>query len=622
MNNSPVNKSAIPTTAVVLVAAWFGLVTGLIEGAAFMFLQKFYWLNRNVLLMDVSIEIIWISAVFNLILFSIIGVVLAVSFRPFRRLQHIFVYVFLFSFLAIFDWLALMLSKRMYYYAIFAIAVGLAVTFTRWFRKREAAILRFWRRSLPWVVAAAVLALVGIEGGILLRERSAIANLPPAAAGSQNVLIIVIDTLRADHLSSHGYARPTSPNIDRVAREGVLFENAFATSSWTPPSHASMLTGRYPGEHGLEWDNPRALFDSPYPTLSEALLTRGYRTGAFSANQTWFTRPMGFGRGFIQFEDFFHSIGDMAFRTLFGRAIEQVILRRLGYEDAPSRKRASDINRSVLRWIERDREKPFFAFLNYIDCHDPYLPPQPYRSKFSKLEHPGGMLNWRLGRHHPQMTPEQLQGEIDAYDGAIAYVDDYVGQLLAEIQKRGLAENTLVVITSDHGESFGEHDLFLHANALYRELIQVPLIIWQPGQVPAGVRFAQPVTNAALPATVMDLIGGQDQTLFPGPPLTKFWKNAEAHTEWPYPLAEMAQQPWAPETFPVYHGSMKSLVSPQWHYILHKRFDTELYDFRNDAQEAHNLAGRPEMEDVVTQFRSLLYGGHRHQTGRLQPLSE
>ena len=152
-------------------------------------------------------------------------------------------------------------------------------------------------------------------------------KLPAAAGDAPNVLVIVVDTLRADHLSSYGYARPTTPNIDRIATEGVLFENAVATSSWTFPSHASLLTGRYQYEHGMDKirEMPavggNAFSANGLPTLGEVLMQKGYRTGAFSANRTYFTHDLGFGRGFIHFEDYFHSPSDMFVRTLVRQGV-------------------------------------------------------------------------------------------------------------------------------------------------------------------------------------------------------------------------------------------------------------------------------------------------------------
>src|SRR6476646_3044527 len=177
-----------------------------------------------------------------------------------------------------------------------------------------------WRKSVPWLAAALGLMIVAIQGGKSISESSTVSKLLAATPGSPNVLVIVVDTLRADHLSSYGYARPTSPNIDRLATQGVLFKNAVATSSWTFPSHASLLTGRYQYEHGMDKirEMPavggEVFSANGLPTLGEALMQKGYRTGAFSANRTYFTHDLGFGRGFVHFEDYFHSASDMFVR--------------------------------------------------------------------------------------------------------------------------------------------------------------------------------------------------------------------------------------------------------------------------------------------------------------------
>jgi arylsulfatase A-like enzyme len=582
-----------------MTAAWFGLVTGLLEGTGFLAFQKLDWLNWDMALMTIAHEIVWISALFDLLLFGVLGLALATLARLCPKLPVTRQAVFLFAFLSFLDWLSL--TGRIRTRPVLLLAAGLAVALGRWFHKHEATALRFWRRSLPWVAATAVLALVGIEGGLWLQERSAIAQLPALPTGSPNILVIVVDTLRADHLSCYGYARSTSQNLDYVARQGVLFESAFAGSSWTLPSHASLLTGRYPYEHGADSTKP---LDGRYPTLAEALRALGYRTAVVSANNIIFCRGKGFGRGFIRFEDYFHSAADMAVRTLYGRMINKFVLRHLGFEDLAARKRAAEVNRSALRWIDRHRAKPFFAFLNYFDTHDPYLPPQPYRNKFSESKNPGGILNFRMDRIHPKMTPEQVQSEIDAYDGAIAYVDDHIGQLFAELHRRGIAQNTLVVITSDHGEAFGEHGLFTHRKMLYREVIQVPLIIWWPEHVPAGVRVTRPVTNVALPATVMDLVGAGGQAQFPNLSLTGLWKFPVAQNDCPYPLAELAQEPSTKSfQFPAYHGWLKSLMSSQWHYIVHEKLGVELYDWKNDPREVHNLVATPEGQAVVSSLR-------------------
>jgi arylsulfatase A-like enzyme len=435
-------------------------------------------------------------------------------------------------------------------------------------------------------------------------------NLLATLPDRPNILFIVIDTLRADHVSSYGYERPTSPTIDRLAQEGVLFETAISTAPYTAPSHASLLTGRYPHEHGVQWVTRRPVFDGRYPTLPELLRARGYRTAAFSANQYWFTREQGFGQGFIRFEDTFRSPVKMAMRTVYGRQIEDAIIKNIS-EDYPWRTRASGINSSVLRWLKQDLDRPFFAFLNYFDVHDPYFPPRSYRGKFSALENPGGIVNSYQNRFNPELTPQQIQNEIDAYDGAISYVNDHIAQLLTQIRDLGLGDNLLVIITSDHGEAFGEHGTFLHPNSVYLEEIHVPLVLWQPGQIPAGVRVPQPVTIASLPATIMDLVDQEGQDIFPNQSLARFWEHPEALPDSPFPLVEMEHWPWMYVKAPSSQGAMRSLVSSEYHYIEHDTLGAELYDWRHDPQEKRNLAETREGRAKIEQFRGVLEKNHR-----------
>jgi phosphoglycerol transferase MdoB-like AlkP superfamily enzyme len=298
---------------VFVLAAWFGLLSGLVEGVLSYSFQELEWSSWQMTLLAVSVEIVWIAALFNLLVFSFVAFGLIIARRLFRRLPWLHIVIFLFSLMTFFDWLAL--SGRIWRSSVLVLSAGLASLIVRSASRRSPEItLGRFRRSLPWVVAATLLALAGIQGGTWWIERRSVAELPKAPAGSRNVMIVVADTQRADHLSTYGYSRPTSPQLDRLASEGVLFEEAYSTSSWTPPSHVSILTGRYPFQNGPE-DEP---YDGRFLTLAEALRSRGYRTGAFSGNSYYFCRRAGFGRGFIRFEDYFHSWGDMAARTLYG----------------------------------------------------------------------------------------------------------------------------------------------------------------------------------------------------------------------------------------------------------------------------------------------------------------
>jgi len=363
-----------------------------------------------------------------------------------------------------------------------------------------------------------------------------------------------------------------------------------------------MLTGHYTYDHQAELQP----LDDRFPTLGEVLQTQGYRTGAFSANTLFFTRRQGFGRGFLRFEDNFHSLQDIGLNSLYGFVFDYYGLRKvLNYEGVPNRKYASDINRSVLNWINKESDKPFFVFINYFDVHDPYLPPEPYRSQFAVAENPGGLINGFVERYAPALTPDQLQSEIDAYDGSIRYVDDQIKALLGELQARGELENTLVIVTSDHGESLGEHGLLQHSASLYIQEIHVPLIFWWPDHVPADKSVSTPVTNSAIAATILSLIEVQDHP-FPGPALTALISDQNATADWPDPISEVAQFEGAAEQNPTTHGELKSVLDAEMQYIVHEKFGEELYDWQADPQETDNMIDDPAVQSVVDRFKLYL----------------
>ena len=603
--------SSAPIGTLVLIAAWFGIFAGLTEGVGLLLFQRINWAQWG-RLMHVSEEVLWISPLVDLFFFLIVTLLVWLISRCSWRVPPIRLLVFLLTFLTIYDWLTL--TNRLYHRACIVLALGVAVAFTRWITKREASNISFWKTSAPWLAVVFLLTLVAIQGEKWTHERIAVAKLQAAPQSSTNVLVIVLDTLRADHLSSYGYPRATSPEIDRIASQGVLFENAIAPCSWSLPSHASLLTGRVPSKHGMQnvqsmpWLGWGKNSLGGYPTLGDVLKERGYRTGAFSANRVYFTRNVGLGRGFVHFEDYFDSVGDSFVRTLYGREFARLYLNRtekskvtralryLGLEswlDKDSegsgdfggaygvRKRASVVNQELLHWIDRDQRHPFFAFLNYLDVHYSYGGPQDYPEP-----------DWDRGT------------TIDEYDAGLKYVDDYIGRLLRELEQRGLTRNTIVVITSDHGESLGAHGLTYHGAALYRELIQVPLIISYPPQIPPGLRVTAPVSNTAIAATIMDLLGAGDQGAFafPGPPLNALWKSPKAQANWPDPISELAQTDIIVPADRVVEGKipiatngwMRSVVTPRWHLITHEKLGHQLYDWTNDPDESRNLIDTTE----------------------------
>lgn len=592
------------TKNILTLAAAFGLITGLVEGVLLFSLHRFEWLTWRLQNRAYWYETLWIAPLVDVILFSLAGMALALIGFPLRKkVPVIKLSLFLFSVLATVDWLFIILFGRISLVAILVLATGLGVQAFTYFSKREVLTLQRFQRSLPWLAYITAIVFVIIQGGAWLGEKIKTANLSAPQADVPNVIVIVVDTLRADHLSSYGYERDTSPFMDSLAAEGIRFENAISPSSWTQPSHASMLTGRYTYEHQAE-THP---LDATYPTIGEAMQAQGYRTGAFSANTLFFTRRQGFGRGFLYFEDNYRSIQDAFLNSsLYGFVFDFYGLRKaLKYEGVPTRKYAEDINRSALHWIEKDKDKPFFVFMNYFDVHDPYTPPEPYRSKYASISNPGGLINGFMERYHPELTPEQLQSEIDAYDGSISYVDDQIKKLFGELEQRGLLENTIVIITSDHGESLGEHGLLQHSASLYLQEIHVPLIIWGPGRISASPAIDTPISTTALPATILSLIKSTDE-VFPGPSLSLLIDGKATSQTWPDPISEVAQMDGAAEQNPSTHGEMKSVVDPEMQYITHENFGEELYNWQTDPQEMNNLIHDPVAQTVADVFRLYL----------------
>jgi len=578
------------------MAISLGAVGGLLEGVGHMVLQKLDILENS------WYQIIWIASWFNGLLAGVVGLVVVIGVWLLgRRSWARHLGALLIAFAAVLPVMALLLKEWIQTYAIFTLVLGTSVAFARWFGRHEDTARRFFRRAFPWAVGSAILAFVLIQGGFWLRERVATARLPSAVAGAPNVLLIIVDTLRADHLSSAGYARRTSPALDALGNQGVVFDNAFSTASYTLPSHASILTGLYPSQHDIEWDTSHRAYGNRLATLAEVLQERGYRTGGFSSNRFYFAREHGFGRGFLHFEDYFQSITDMVLRTAYGRIAYQTTLARWGLVDL-GRKRATDVNRAVLQWLGTADTNPFLVVVNYMDVHGPYTPPQPYRSRFSQKRAPGGLLNQK-SRVLPKLTAEQLQDEIDAYDGSIAYVDEHIGLLVSAVEQRASKRGLLVIVTSDHGEEFGEHGGYLHDGNLYRETIHVPLIVRQEGVVPTGRRISRPVTNAAIPATIMAFLG--DEVTFQGPPLQRLWMP-EVPADWPLPIADLKHKPWAPERDPVHFGTLRSVMSATWHYIDNGPRAPELFNWQLDPREKVNLADTGDAQATINALRAHL----------------
>ena len=356
------------------------------------------------------------------------------------------------------------------------------------------------------------------------------AGLPAPPLNAHNVLLVVWDTVRASNLSLYGHPRNTTPNLARSAQKGVRYNLALAPAPWTFPSHSSFFTGHWPFQLISQW---KYTLDAPVPTLAEHLSSQGYLTAGFSANTLNCTYESRLDRGFTHFEDYPLSPRSFLTRTVAGSwLVENIIVRGDYYESKWIRytipRRATSITASFLQWLDhRQRDRPFFAYLNYFDAHEPYIPPPGYAGRFGITPRSPRDYQFLLDYGTPgwkSVPNRDIALARDCYDDCIAFLDDQLGQLLDELSGQGLLDNTLVIITSDHGESFGDHGLYLHGTSLYLDEIGVPLVILSP-DAPANRVVNEPVSLRDLPATVLDRLGLSAGSPFPGQSLAAYWSS-------------------------------------------------------------------------------------------------
>ncbi len=483
--------------------------------------------------------------------------------------------------------------------AALVLSAGVATAASRWLAGREPLARRWFRRAAPAGLALLTAVAAVSIGRDVLRERRSLAALPPARPGTPNVLLIVLDTVRAMSLSLHGYHRATTPELERWAERGVTFLQAYSTAPWTLPSHASLLTGRWMHELSADWMVP---LDDRFPMLSEVLGAAGYRTGGFVANTDYCSAEVGLDRGFGRFEDYTLTTGQVLRSAALWRAVARVepLRRLIGNYDNLGRKMAPAISRAFLTWAAAD-DRPFFAMLNYYDAHRPYLPPEPWPARFRTPEVP---LNTRYRKENgaePNPTPARIQGAIDAYDAAIAYLDHEIGKLLDALDKQGMLQRTIVIVTSDHGEEFMEHGAWDHGNTLYQAGVHVPLLIIGPG-VPGGLRVDAPVSLRDIPATVAGLLDLSDSP-FPGRSLARWWAGG-ATTVADSVFTGVRQVPRQPFWYPVSRGNLASIRVGPLRYIRNYGDGVEeLFDVERDPMEREDLARDPGLSDVLSALR-------------------
>ncbi len=337
------------------------------------------------------------------------------------------------------------------------------------------------QRRLP--TTAVVLAV--LVAAVLLNPNVPLARTHAASNRRPNIVLVTLDTVRADHLPLYGYARNTTAALTGFAKNATLFRRAVAPSNYTLPSHTSMFTGLYASVHG-NTGIPGQRLSHAVATLTETLAAFGYQTIAVAANSAYLQSPFGIERGF-QYHDSRWRL-DVAYSPR-----DALFFSRSDADLTPYR-RADEIESEAAALLRHaaGRPHPFFLFVNFMDAHDPYAPPGPYATLF-----PGRIrgldlepLIERLLAQMPHATPSPAERAhlISQYDGGIAFADHHLGLLLDALNTAGAADDTLVIVAADHGEAFGEHGTMKHGNSLFEEELHVPLVVKYPHQDIGSVR--------------------------------------------------------------------------------------------------------------------------------------
>ncbi len=419
-----------------------------------------------------------------------------------------------------------------------------------------------------WKLGAEVL-LVAASSLVMACAKPAAEMVPQARP---NLILISLDTVRTDHLGCYGYEIPNTPFLNALSQRATVFSHAYATAPWTLPSHASIFTGKYPHQHGAhtyktEKPGPNA---SPLPleqtTLAEVLSQLGYRTAAFVANKQYLATRFQLNQGFQTYYVF----------------------------SGPEVARAEEVNAQALAWLDYPTtEQPFFLFLNYMDAHRPYrseghtdLFPFPVGTDCARLQ--SRLLEPILCGYDLDQAGEDYRQDLAQlsaqYDVAIANLDQQLEALFQQLKQKNLLSNTVVVITSDHGEYFGEHQLLKHSKDVYQEALHVPLLVLYPLK-PEPQTIDAPTSIAQIPSLVFQALPPVDAAVAEKamPPLsTELGLIAENY----YSRArDLFDVPWGNR----FHRVRHVLFADGWKYIHSSDGQHELYNLVLDPQEHNNL---------------------------------
>jgi arylsulfatase A-like enzyme len=508
-----------------------------------------------------------------------------------------------------------------------AIAAGLAAA---WVQPPKR-FLRLMALATPFLVVLALLP-IGPAQGDTGRDTTAkpVSAPPPGDDTRPDVVLVCIDTLRADRLGAYERSPSITPEMDRIASEGVVFRRALAAAPWTVPSVASMLTGLPAVRHGAGMPLGSGLtflrspLDAEHTTLAERFAAAGYRTAAVVANG--FLGPqMGMTQGFEEFDNPIYRVGCSII-------MRDMPLFRLGLTLFPAERwgdyRAQGITDAALEWLASsdgkgdaddgdDDERPVFLWVHYIDPHTPFqadpaaldlaamtaeirqtLPETRddgtvVGEVFAGTSHVRGGMLW--------LGPEDRRRIEEYYDRAVAYVDEHVGRLFEALRERGTQRPVVAALTSDHGEEFWDHGHFEHGHDYYREVTRIPLVFWSPGLLPAGREVDGLAGLVDVGATLLELAGVESPppaAADEGRSLTALWQGGgEDGSELPQPATRFAGGN-------LYDLPAVLLEDGSWRFILRANGMAELYDVTRDPEEHFNLTH--DHPQLVERYRQVL----------------
>jgi len=430
-----------------------------------------------------------------------------------------------------------------------------------------------------------------------------------ARSGAPTIILIVLDTVRADHLSLYGYDRETTPNLQHFSLGATVYRNASSSGDMTLPSHGSLFTGLYPSRHGAYLTDDYPVTSDPdkealaqivnmvanpladeFDTMAEILQGCGYRTFGIISNYGILHPDFGLAQGFDYFDYRVPEDRETSPRSYFVHSALHGIYKRLVYSSAPPRqtRSAEEITDAILERLPdaQSSENPFFLFVNYMDAHWPYLPPPPYDNLFPGKqeifsdEDYGSVYDNVVygGRELPAPARSHL---VSQYDGAIAYLDNSLARLFDNLKDAGLYDSSMIIVTSDHGEAFGERNVIGHAVSVHQDQISVPLIIKYPGQTTGSV-VNSPANGVDLLPTVLDVVGHTTDAKVQGRSLAEFEeKTGSVFSEsFPWYLTLRAKR---------FDSLQRAVTSTRFKLIRSDNGERELYDLKADPLETTNV---------------------------------